>query len=173
MLTGGNLLTILEHRTGLPIGNLTSQWFANLYLDNLDHFIKEQLRINAYLRYVDDFALFSNDYNQLKAAKLAIETHLEQLRLRLHPIKSQLFATSHGASFLGFRVFPRYIRVRNESLQRGMRRLRMSYMNESITWPQVAQSLQSWNAHLAHGDTWRLREQIFARTAFVLKSTVG
>ena len=102
---GDDLFTPFERRRGLPIGNLTSQFFANIYLNGLDHFVKEQLRITDYLRYVDDFALFSNDRDQLAAARKAIENYLDGLRLRIHPIKSQLFETSRGACFVGFQVF--------------------------------------------------------------------
>lgn len=129
---GDDLLTPLEHRKGLPIGNLTSQFFANLYLSGFDHFVKEELKVRKYLRYVDDFALFSDDRDFLAEARGAIEGYLATLRLKIHPIKSQLFATRYGANFVGFRVlpagntFPRdvRIRVRNRNLQRARQRLR-------------------------------------------------
>jgi retron-type reverse transcriptase len=122
---GDNLLTPLERRKGLPLGNLTSQFFANLYLNGLDHFVKENLRIPKYIRYVDDFALFSNDPEQLATAKIQIVQYLINLRLKLHPIKSQLLKTDHGVNFLGFRILPHQIRVRNENLRRGRRRIRL------------------------------------------------
>jgi retron-type reverse transcriptase len=78
--------------------------------------LKEQLKISRYLRYVDDFALFSDDRSQLVAARIAIEDYLASLRLKLHPIKSQLFETQCGANFVGFRVLPDRIRVRNDIL---------------------------------------------------------
>jgi retron-type reverse transcriptase len=93
---GDHLLSPLQGRKGLPIGNLISQFFANIYLNNLDHFVKEQLKAKNYVRYVDDFALFSDDYGFLTEARLAIEEHLVSLRLKLHPVKSQLFETQHG-----------------------------------------------------------------------------
>ena len=103
---GDDLLTPLERRRGLPIGNLTSQFFANLYLNGFDHFVREQLRVGQYLRYVDDFALFSDDRAFLADARQQVEAYLSHLRLKIHPIKSQLFATRHGANFVGFRIFP-------------------------------------------------------------------
>jgi len=87
---GDDLLTPQSRRHGLPIGNLTSQFLANVYLNGFDHFVKEKLKISQYVRYVDDFALFSDDYDLLKAARLAIEDYLVTLRLKIHPIKSQL-----------------------------------------------------------------------------------
>ena len=82
---GDDLLTALQRRKGLPIGNLTSQFFANVYLSGFDHFVKEQLNVNQYLRYVDDFALFSDDRSFLADARPAIEAFLATLRLKIHP----------------------------------------------------------------------------------------
>lgn len=166
---GDDLLTPLERSRGLPIGNLTSQFFANIYLNGLDHFIKEQLKVKKYVRYVDDFALFANERDFLVTARQSVEDYLIKLRLKIHPIKSQLFETKHGASFLGFRIFPDQIRVSNGNLHRGRRRLRKlqaQYASGSISPEALKRSLQSWNAHLQHGDTWQLRERIFTALVF-------
>ncbi|MBW4641989.1 MAG: RNA-directed DNA polymerase [Goleter apudmare HA4340-LM2] len=166
---GDGLLTPIQRRRGLPIGNLTSQFFANIYLNGFDHFIKDKLKAKKYVRYVDDFALFANDINFLADARLAIEEYLATLRLKIHPIKSQLFATKHGANFLGFRILPDRIRVRTENLRRARRRLRqmqIDYAHGKISQQQVSQKLQSWAAHLNHGDTQRLRRKIFATLVF-------
>ncbi len=153
---GDDLLTPLSRRKGLPIGNLTSQFFANIYLNNFDHFVKEQLKVTKYLRYVDDFALFADEREFLAEARKSIESYLAKLRLRIHPIKSQLFATKHGANFVGFRIFPDRIRVRSANLRRGRRRLgrlQTHYAQGKIDKQKVDQSLQSWQAHLDHADT--------------------
>jgi RNA-directed DNA polymerase len=184
-LPGDDLLTPLSHRRGLPIGNLTSQFFANIYLNDLDHFCKEELYARKYLRYVDDFALFSNDPEYLADARLEIEDYLAtNLRLKIHPIKSQQFETRHGANFVGFRViptqdpFPRAprIRVSQESLKRGRIRLRQqkaAYSNHSISSEAANKSLQSWFAHLNHGDTWQLQQQISGPLDFFEAPEVG
>jgi retron-type reverse transcriptase len=161
---GDTLLTPLERVKGLPIGNLTSQFFANVYLSGFDRFVKEVLKIPKYLRYVDDFSLFSDDKDYLKHCRQEIEAYLATLRLKIHPIKSQLTQTRHGASFVGFRVLPDRIRVRNYNLQKGrkrIKRLQAAYAQGELSAQEVAHSLQSWSAHLAHGDTWRLRQKIF------------
>lgn len=174
---GDTLLTPLERRKGLPIGNLTSQFFANLYLSPFDHFVKEQLKAEKYLRYVDDFALFSNDRSYLAKARIAIENYLAGLRLKIHPIKSQLSATRHGANFVGFRILPKpnshvgavRVRVRNRNLQRARKRLKamqQSYHAGTISLAELVQRLRSWEAHLMHGDTYHLRRDIFNRTVF-------
>jgi retron-type reverse transcriptase len=162
---GDDLISPLSRRRGLPIGNLTSQFFANVYLNGFDHFIKEHLKADRYLRYVDDFALFSKDKPFLADARLQLETHLTTLRLKIHPIKSQLFETRYGATFLGFRVLPNRIRVRTENLRRAkqrLRRLQTGYKSGAVSQAHLAQSLQSWFAHLEQGDTWQLKQMICA-----------
>ena len=103
---GDDLFTPFERRRGLPIGNLTSQFFANVYLDGLDHFCKEVLRAKGYLRYVDDFVLFHDDPAQLAEWRRRIERFLEGRRLRLHPRKTWIAATSKPVTFLGFVLLP-------------------------------------------------------------------
>ncbi|MDX2216863.1 MAG: RNA-directed DNA polymerase [Oculatellaceae cyanobacterium bins.114] len=164
-----NLLTPIQRRKGLPIGNLTSQFFANLYLSGFDHFVKEQLHAQKYLRYVDDFALFSSDRSFLEEARLAIVDYLATLRLRLHPVKTQLFETRHGANFVGFRVLPDRIRVRNDNLRRSRdrcRQLQRGYTAGELSLSDIVQRLQSWEAHLLHGDTHRLRRRLFDQLVF-------
>jgi len=177
LFAGDDLLTVLERRRGLPIGNLTSQFFANVYLNGFDHFVKEQLKGRRYVRYVDDFALFSEDRGFLVEARSAMEDYLAGLRLRVHPVKSQLFETRYGANFLGFRVIPVgesvpkdvKIRVRAENLRRGRRRLKQlqaDYASGQLDFERLDQSMQSWIAHLSHADSWRLRQQLFADLVF-------
>lgn len=174
---GDDLLTPLMRRKGLPIGNLTSQFFANVYLSEFDHFVKEQIKAQCYLRYVDDFALFSNDRSFLIAAKAAIVDQLTELRLTLHPVKSQLFETRVGINFVGFRIgcvddsFPHQIRVRvrNDNLRRArirLRRMQQDYATGKVSLAELSQRLQSWEAHLKHGDTYHLRQQIFQSLVF-------
>ncbi len=162
-----NLLTPIERRRGLPIGNLTSQLLSNVYLNHFDHFVQDTIQLGIenkkYLRYVDDFALFSDDLDFLKQSRIYIEQYLQSLRLKIHPIKSQIFETKQGANFLGFRIFPTHIRVRAENLHRAKNRLykmRKAYHSHQIPLLQISRSLQSWFAHLQHGDTWKLRQKI-------------
>jgi len=169
---GDELMTPFTRRRGLPIGNLTSQFFANVYLNGFDHFVKEHLKTKKYLRYVDDIALFADDFGFLAEARLAIEDYLAGIRLKIHPIKSQLFETCLGATFVGFRVLPTQIRVRSENLRRARRRvqqLQTNYASGVMTWQQVDQSIQSWLAHLHHGTTWHLRQKIFDNLIFSRK----
>ncbi|MFM7408370.1 MAG: RNA-directed DNA polymerase, partial [Cuspidothrix sp.] len=160
---GDDLFFPLGRRRGLPIGNLTSQFMSNVYLNGFDHFIKEKLQCKKYIRYVDDFALFSDDAVFLKNVRFYLEEYLANLRLKIHPIKSQLFKTKYGANFVGFRILPHQIRVRSDSLRLGKRRIKKlikKYEQGKLENERIRQSLQSWFAHLKHGDTWKLRKSI-------------
>lgn len=166
---GDDLFSPHERRCGLPIGNLTSQFFANIYLSGLDHLVQETMSWAGYVRYVDDFALFADDKDRLEAARQEIENYLAGIRLKLHPVKSQILATSKGPAFVGFRVLPDRIRVRSDNLRRSRRRLRRYqklYSNGDMSAVKVRECLRSWIAHLEHGDTWRLRQRVFTRLVF-------
>src|SRR5205085_6880468 len=106
---GDTLFAPFERRRGLPIGNLTSQFFGNVYLDGLDHYVTEVLR-TPYLRYVDDFALFADERATLEAWRAAIARFLERRRLRLHPRKTFVASTAEFARFLGFDLLPDGVR---------------------------------------------------------------
>lgn len=106
---------------GMPIGSLTSQFFANVYLNELDQFVKHTLKVRGYVRYVDDFVLLADDPQTLLSWKIAIEGFLhERLRLALHPNKTVLQRCAQGIDFLGSIVFPDHRLAR----QRGVRALR-------------------------------------------------
>jgi retron-type reverse transcriptase len=159
-----DLLTPLSHRKGLPLGNLTSQFFANIYLSQFDHFAQDNLKAKKYLRYVDDFAIFSNDLVYLKFVKQEIHNYLANLRLVLHPNKTQIFPVKYGANFVGFRVLPDRISVISRNVRRIRKRIKCSIKqlkSGKIDIQQLSQSIQSWKGHLQHGDTWRLQQQLF------------
>lgn len=164
LFPGDDLLALTRPR-GLPIGNLTSQFWANIYLHELDQFVKQALHCPAYLRYMDDFLLFSHDKAQLQSWKEAIQEFLAaHLRLVLHPAKSQVFPTHTGVDFCGFRIFPTHRRLRRSGVRRFVgrfRRQRAAYQQGDLSLTELHTSVRSWIAHAAHGDTWRLRQRIF------------
>ena len=121
---GDDLFTPYKRRKGLPIGNLTSQFFANFYLDPLDHFIKESLHCKGYVRYVDDFVLFAYDKWQLKEWKQRISDFLEKFRLRLNPRAVQLYPSHIGNKFLGQVIYRNKRRLTGENVRRFRKRLR-------------------------------------------------
>ena len=162
---GDDLLTPLDRRRGLPVGNLSSQFFANVYLDGLDHFCKEVLRAKGYLRYVDDFALFHDDAAQLATWRQRIADYLNGRRLRLHPRKTSIVSTAEPAPFLGFVLLPDgRRRLPEDNVRRfrnRLRGLRDRWPQGTVTKEEINQRIQSWIAHAEHANTWRLRQSIF------------
>lgn len=142
---------------GLPIGNLTSQLWANLYLDRLDHFVREELNIPGYVRYTDDFLLWSDDKAFLRDCKERIAAELCIERLQLHPIKSRIMSCKEGVPFLGFRFFPeRRPRLTGETKRRFEKRSRrqMDAVCEGTEeWSGVRSSMFSWAQFSTYGNT--------------------
>ena len=165
LFPGDDLFTPLERRRGLPIGNLTSQFFSNLYLDCMDHFAKEVLRAKGYVRYVDDFVLFHDDRERLEEWRRRLARFLEGRRLRLHPRKTVIQATSEPAKFLGFVLLPGgRRRLPEDNVRRfrnRLRGLRDRWRHGTVAEDEVRRRVQSWIAHAEHADTWRLRQTIF------------
>lgn len=167
--SGDDLFTPIERRVGIPIGNLTSQFFANLYLDDLDHHIKQMLRVRPYLRYVDDMVVLDHDKTRLADIRGAICERLAADRLRLHPHKAHVTRTADGLNLLGYVVYPDRRRLRNDNGHRFVRRLRamaQAYRVERLDWANVRASIQSWIGHAAHADTAGLRRAIFSQAVF-------
>jgi len=159
---GDDLFAVLRPR-GLPIGNLTSQFWANLYLNELDQFVKRVLCCRAYVRYVDDFLLFNDDKAQLHRWRADVAQFLERLRLTLHDKKSIVFPVSVGIDFLGFRVFPTHRRLRRENVRRFIRRFhrqRDQYRAGQLPLDAFTRSVQSWISHSQFASSYRLRTQI-------------
>lgn len=166
---GDDLFTPYERKKGLPIGNLTSQFFANIYLNRFDHYIKDDLGIKAYIRYVDDMVYFHDDISYLLDIHKTSQEYLNQFRMLLHPNKCHIFQTSKGIPFLGFIIFPDHRLVRRESVTRYKRRLKkmQKYYREGLIEPSsVRASVHSWIGHVKHGDSYGLRKKILGEIVF-------
>jgi retron-type reverse transcriptase len=164
---GDDLWAALRPR-GLPIGNLTSQFWANVYLNAFDHFVKRELRCPGYLRYVDDFLLFADDKATLWRWQSEIETRLTALRLTLH--QPQVFPVVNGIPFLGFHTYPthrRLKRVRGIAFQRRLHKLYQRWSAGEISRVRLDACARSWAAHAAWGDTYGLRRSVLGQ--FVLR----
>ena len=171
-----NRTTQTEHRTGLPIGNLTSQFFANLYLNELDYFIKFDLRISCYLRYMDDFLIFDDNKKTLFEAKAKIRDFLEnRLGLKLHEGKTQVYKTKNGIKFLGFRLYSGYRRLASDNVRRFRKRLKRfsgewkvasgekkPFTNHSSLATRHCNSVRCWVAHSKYADTKKLRSRLWS-----------
>ena len=149
---------------GLPIGNLTSQFFANVYLHPLDSYIKESLQIKSYIRYMDDFVIFSDDKQKLKNHRKEIAQFLDrQLHLTLKPKATFFNHANNGLSFLGTRIFRSTVRIKRENLKRiirGMKQRLYLFQNHKITLQSFLDSLNSRWAHLSKNNTFKLRQKI-------------
>ena len=163
---GDDLWTPYLRRRGLPLGNQTSQFFANVYLDPLDHFIKEELRCPHYVRYVDDLALFSDSSGRLREWRDAIAEETSKIRLKLHPKKCRTFRSAEGVTFLGMRFWPAGRRLASDNVRRVYRRLRKQvadYRREEISQDDFRRSWQGWYGHAvqagAYGLVSALREE--------------
>ena len=153
---------------GIPIGNLTSQLFANIYLNELDRYVKQTLRQKYYLRYVDDFIILGKNKNDLKKVYRAIRQFLkERLKLELHPKKVRIFPTRLGVDFVGYVVFPDHIRLRSKNVRRfrkKFKRLLQKQKEGQISSEELFNRTQSWVAHTKHADTFLLRQKLFSST---------
>ncbi len=134
--------------TGLPIGNLTSQLFANVYLNELDWFVKKNLKESFYIRYMDDFVILSKDKKRLGAVKKEIQRFLKkELRLFLHPQKSQVYKLNQGLDFLGYRLFLYKRKLRAISYKRMKRKRRAYVRSVAVGKKEIGSyvgSLNSW-----------------------------
>jgi retron-type reverse transcriptase len=168
-IPGDHLFTPHWRKRGLPIGNLTSQFFANVYLNGLDHFIKEELQCKAYIRYVDDMVIFSDDKSWLWELRDLIAAYLYQLRMTIHPQKCWIYRTGDGVDFLGYQVFPAHRRLRRASAVRFSRRLKQlqwDYKAGRIDIHDVQQPLAGWFGHASHADTWGLKRSLLSGAVF-------
>lgn len=166
---GDDLFTPLERRRGLPLGNQTSQFFANVYLDSLDRLFDEKLKPGLWARYVDDLVVFSQNKAHLSEIREAVEAELSAMRLTLNPGKSRLHRCQDGVTFLGWQFFPNLVRlVPGNAIRFGrrMKVLRREFSTQLIEFPEVTQSVRAWVAHASFGDTKVLRERLLDRFAF-------
>lgn len=148
---------------GLPIGNLTSQFFANVYLDRLDHFVKQDLGVRYYLRYMDDFVAVDTDKARLLAVRDRVSAFLaDDLQLTLKPSATFVNRRANGLPFLGTRIFPAVIRIKRPALIRTNRRLRareQAWVEGRINDDQMFASAGSYYGHLEQYNTFRWRTQ--------------
>ncbi|ACD95789.1 RNA-directed DNA polymerase [Trichlorobacter lovleyi] len=156
---------------GLPVGNLTSQFFANVYLNELDQFIKHQLKVRNYLRYVDDFVLLADSKEQLRTWQAEIAAFLEtrlQLRLKDAVVLAPLH---HGVDFLGYRVYCGHRLVRPRVVKHCCKKLsgwwqqygQAAQMVSTESFSKLQALLGSYWGHFCHANSVRLRHALFKR----------
>ncbi|MFH1802517.1 MAG: RNA-directed DNA polymerase [archaeon] len=147
----------------MPLGNMTSQFFANVYLNDLDHFIKCRLKAKYYLRYVDDFLILHQDKKVLEEWKDKITKYLMNLRLELHKDKTKIYPFYNGVDLLGFKVFYFYKIVRKRNLRLFYSRLKQleeMYKEGQISKKDLMEKLRGWFAYVVWGNTYGLRRKL-------------
>jgi RNA-directed DNA polymerase len=170
---GDDLWAPWERRRGLPIGNLTSQWLANAYLDDLDHFVTSKLGIGAYVRYCDDFVLLHDDPRRLRDAADAVSDFLASRRLQLHESKRAVTPTRAGRTFVGYRIWPTHRLLPKENVRRMRRRvswMKAAFAAGRIEAEDVRRRLAGWIGHALRANTQRLLRRLSREWAFCRKA---
>jgi len=157
-------------KKGMPLGNLTSQFFANVYLDKFDKFVKHTLKAKYYIRYVDDFIILHSSKEKLEEWKKEIDNFLrKELKLELHPEKSKIIPLSRGIDFVGFRNFYYFKLLRKRNLKKILVKIKQ-YKKGEISHEKILEIFQGWNAYAKWANSLELRrsvvQEIYAKTNF-------
>ncbi len=148
---------------GMPLGNLTSQFFANIYLNELDRFVKHKLKAQYYIRYVDDFVILHNSRKQLENWKKQINEFIKrELRIELHPEKSRIISLSKGIDFVGFRNYYYFKLLRKRNL-RSMERKVRKYKKSHISKEKIMECFQGWNAYAKWANSYKIRKKVLQK----------
>lgn len=151
-----------DNKQGLPIGNLTSQFFANIYLNELDQFVKHTLKCRHYVRYVDDFVLLSQDRDELIQWRGEIEQFVrERLNLKLHPVRHKLLPVSNGIDFLGYIVRHNYKLVRRRVVNNLKVKIAAFKRAKVKDWEKFKDIIAAYIGHLKWADSFNLRKKLF------------
>lgn len=149
---------------GMPLGNLTSQFFANIYLNELDQYVKHKLKAKHYIRYVDDFVILHQSRKLLEEYKLKINQLLQkQLDLELHPEKSQVLKLEKGIGFLGFRIFYHHKLIRKKNIKKfelRLEKIKRLYMEGKTDREKIIERFEGWLAYVSHGNTYKYQKKI-------------
>ena len=148
---------------GMPLGNFTSQFFANVYLNELDYYVKHILKAKYYIRYVDDFVILHKDKRVLVYYLKHINNFLPCLKIKLHPNKTGINPLCNGITFLGYKVFYYYKLLRKRNTKYFMKRFDENislYNNGKITEEQLESRINGWNGYAKFADTLNFREKL-------------
>ena len=155
-----------ETGRGIPIGNLTSQLYANIYLHELDRFVKHELRQRFYLRYMDDFVVIGPDKTGLNVVRTRIDRFLrEHLRLRLNS-RTSIFPERQGVDFLGYRIWRTHRLLRKRSVRRMRRRIR-AWRKGKVEAEEMEASVAAWLGHAEHANTYNLQRKLLGGTGLI------
>ncbi len=151
-------------KKGMPLGNHTSQFFANVYLNELDQFVKHILKAKYYIRYVDDFVILHENEEQLEIWKEQINEFLKKrLDIELHQDKSRIINLKNGVTFLGFRIFNHHMLLRKANMNKfdnTFKELKALYRENQVTREKVVECLEGWLEYSSHANTFKYRREI-------------
>ena len=157
----------------MPLGNLTSQFFANIYLHELDCFVKHNLRAKFYIRYVDDFIILDKSKAKLIKWKQEIDEFLkETLKLELHSEKSKIVSLSRGIDFVGFRNYYYFKLLRKRSVRKMGLGIKC-FNNNELNYSSLCEIFQGWNAHTKHTNSFKLRKSFAGMIARINHSKIS
>lgn len=162
-----------DDKVGIPIGNYTSQYFSNIYLHELDKYIKEELKIKFYIRYCDDFVILLNTKEECKIIKKKIEDYLtDYLELSLNN-KSKYYPNSLGIDFCGYKIFNTHRLLRKSSKKKIIKNInkwnKKVNNNINIDLKKVELSINSWIAHSSHCNSYNLQRKVLSKINFMYK----
>jgi len=158
---------------GMPIGNLTSQFFANVYLNDLDYFIKHGLKAKYYIRYVDDFVILHKSKEILESYRTQINEFLKTIKLELHPQKSKVIPLHKGVNLLGFKIFYKYKLPKKSNIERMEHKINsfISMYREGImNKEEILEKINGWEAYAIHADTFNIRRRMMKRLRKSMRS---
>jgi len=164
---GDTLFTPFQNKKGIPLGNLTSQFFGNLYLSQYDHFVKERLKVKGYIRYVDDTLYFSNSKIFLEDIIKKIKLFLGSFRLKIHPLKIKLLETVKGFIFLGNKVFKTHFRLTSKAIRRGRKNLKKisyDYRYDRVNLTEAKNSIFGTIGFFKMGNNAKIIDELLAQT---------
>ncbi len=165
-------IVVPDKRKGLPIGNLTSQLFANVYLNELDHYVKETLHVRWYARYMDDFLIIHPDRTYLKKMRDTLRIFLgDELKLNFHPKKVIIQNVKQGLPFVGYLIFYDHVLIRGSTLLRMRRRLkkrRIKCMEENDN-KSLKATLSALRGHLQHANAHYLEKNLLDKPIEITK----
>jgi len=148
---------------GVPLGNYTSQFLANVYLNRLDYFVKHRLKAKYYIRYVDDFIILHRDKKILEEYLIKISKYLKNLRLELHPEKSGICPLRNGITFLGYRIFYHYRLLKKRNINHFLNKLKENvrlYEEGMIDKKKLESFLKGWFGYAKFANTHNFRKKI-------------
>ena len=151
-----------DEKVGMPLGNYTSQFFANVYLNELDYYVKHVLKAKYYIRYVDDFVILHKNKKRLEYFLKHINSFLPCLKIKLHKDKTEIHALRNGITFLGYRIFYHYRLLRKRNIRYFMKKLEKNillYHNKEISEEQLESRINGWLGYAKFGNTFNFRKQ--------------